>query len=77
MKKIAINLNKTVTRSFPENTKLLCHEKGWVTWFDEDKKNIITIYTCPEEDFECDNDTQKIQIRRSELRMLIKELKIK
>lgn len=73
--KIKISFKELVEREFPKGTQLLTHEDGWVTWFKVNKRT-VEIGTCPEEDFECGNDDKVIELWKSEIKKLIKLLKL-
>mgnify|MGYP001566746777 CR=1 FL=1 len=73
--KIEITLpDQKVARVFPKGTRLLSHEKGWVSWY-RIAGNRVDVFTCCEEDFECQNDTSEIALWKDEIRKLAKAIR--
>ena len=51
-------------------------ESGWVTWVHKDGYR-FTISNCPIEQFECQNDTQTIELWKSEIAFIAKAIGLK
>jgi len=70
--KLTVKIPMVVTADVPAGSKLLMTNGEWVTWYANPKKGPLKVSTCHQEDFECQNDTQSIELSVGEIRALAK-----
>ena len=64
-----------ITADLEKGSKVVSQCNGWVTWVRKDSIGHVHISTCMENEFECQNDTETIELTNEEWKQVKKELK--